>query len=316
LNYQTGSEPMWLNDGKFKDNGGCGYILKPKFMRKTDRDEKILFNPEEPGPVQKTLLINVISGWQFPKVQGKETKEKGEVIDPYVKIWVSGVSKDSTSVKTKTIKNNGFNPVWNSEFKFPLTTPDLASLTFVVNDEDVVSKDDFIAQYAVNVYNIREGYRVIPLKDKQGNTYDKASLLVHISWEDSESKAKQNLFHSGFLIKKTSSTWTNKWQERYFELQNSEVKYWQAKNDSIKKPRAAFSIKGVVCGPVLADKKFEHSFLIRTTQRTWFLRAPSSEELKKWKRNLLFQGAKWQVKAGHEFTITAKGEVQKTPKKN
>ena len=29
---------MYLNQGKFRQNGGCGYILKPKVMR--DRDEK------------------------------------------------------------------------------------------------------------------------------------------------------------------------------------------------------------------------------------------------------------------------------------
>lgn len=29
---------MFLNQGKFRQNGGCGYVLKPKVMR--DRDEK------------------------------------------------------------------------------------------------------------------------------------------------------------------------------------------------------------------------------------------------------------------------------------
>ena len=34
---------MFLNQGKFRQNGGCGYVLKPKVMR--DRDEKgLLFS--------------------------------------------------------------------------------------------------------------------------------------------------------------------------------------------------------------------------------------------------------------------------------
>lgn len=34
---------MYLNQGKFRQNGGCGYILKPKVMR--DPDEKgLLYN--------------------------------------------------------------------------------------------------------------------------------------------------------------------------------------------------------------------------------------------------------------------------------
>ena len=28
--------PMYLNQGKFRQNGGCGYILKPKIMRNPD----------------------------------------------------------------------------------------------------------------------------------------------------------------------------------------------------------------------------------------------------------------------------------------
>ena len=33
LNYQTDSEPMHLNQGKFRVNGRAGYILKPKHLR-------------------------------------------------------------------------------------------------------------------------------------------------------------------------------------------------------------------------------------------------------------------------------------------
>lgn len=32
LNYQTPDKPMQINTGKFKENGGCGFVLKPKFM--------------------------------------------------------------------------------------------------------------------------------------------------------------------------------------------------------------------------------------------------------------------------------------------
>ena len=32
LPIYTGS-PIYLNQGKFRQNGGCGYVLKPKIMR-------------------------------------------------------------------------------------------------------------------------------------------------------------------------------------------------------------------------------------------------------------------------------------------
>ena len=43
--------PMYLNQGKFRQNGGCGYILKPKIMR--DADEK--------GTICLTTLLSIIS---------------------------------------------------------------------------------------------------------------------------------------------------------------------------------------------------------------------------------------------------------------
>lgn len=39
LNFQTGDKPMQLNQAKFRDNGRCGYLLKPEFMINDD------FNP-------------------------------------------------------------------------------------------------------------------------------------------------------------------------------------------------------------------------------------------------------------------------------
>ena len=33
LNYQTPDEQNIINDAKFSDNGGCGFVLKPAFLR-------------------------------------------------------------------------------------------------------------------------------------------------------------------------------------------------------------------------------------------------------------------------------------------
>jgi len=176
LNYQTSAEPTFVNDGRFLDNGRCGYVLKPQYLR----EEKISFNPSTKGKVVKTLVLTVISGWQLPKVAGKETHQKGEVIDPYVKIKIRGAAVDQgKSQKTKVIKSNGFNPIWHAEFKFSLVYPDLAILYLTVNDADLVTKDDFIGQYVIPVNCIREGYRSVPLKDAKGMPYEKASLFVH-----------------------------------------------------------------------------------------------------------------------------------------
>lgn len=44
---------MWLNLGKFQDNGATGYILKPKYLRDG------VFDPAAKAKVVKTLEVNV-----------------------------------------------------------------------------------------------------------------------------------------------------------------------------------------------------------------------------------------------------------------
>lgn len=44
LNFQTAGVEMDLNDGLFSQNGHCGYVLKPAFMRNIDER----FDPENP----------------------------------------------------------------------------------------------------------------------------------------------------------------------------------------------------------------------------------------------------------------------------
>jgi len=173
LNYQTGSEPMWLNDGKFLDNGGSGYVLKPPYLR-----EKVTFNPEGKAKPVITLTITILSASQLPKVEGKESKDKGMVINPYVSVIIDGPSSDRRSFRTKTVKNNGFNPVFKNDFKIPLAYPEMDLISFLVHDADFVSSDNFIGQYVLPVTCLREGFRIITLKDKKSHPYANASLLI------------------------------------------------------------------------------------------------------------------------------------------
>jgi len=40
---------MFLNQGKFRQNGGCGYILKPKVMRNLSSDGMLVIHDTK-GP--------------------------------------------------------------------------------------------------------------------------------------------------------------------------------------------------------------------------------------------------------------------------
>lgn len=104
LNYQTGDLPYHINFGKFLENGRCGYVLKPEYMIGND-PAKILAKPIR-------LVLNIISGSHLPKPGGAQ---KGEIVDPFVIVMIHGPTpSDTYEVKTPTVQNNGFNPVWNT----------------------------------------------------------------------------------------------------------------------------------------------------------------------------------------------------------
>ncbi|NWU95027.1 PLCD4 phosphodiesterase, partial [Upupa epops] len=177
LNFQTAGLEMDLCDGLFSQNGHCGYVLKPHFMR----DEETLFNPSDPsswdspGPV--TLTIQVISGQQLPKVANSK---EGAIIDPLVRVEIHGVPADQAHQETKYIENNGFNPHWDETLQFQLHVPELALVRFVVEDYDKTSRNDFVGQFTLPFVNIKPGYRHIHLLSKDGTGIPPSSLFVHI----------------------------------------------------------------------------------------------------------------------------------------
>ncbi|NWH76634.1 PLCD4 phosphodiesterase, partial [Piaya cayana] len=177
LNFQTAGMEMDLCDGLFSQNGCCGYVLKPPFMR----DEETLFNPSDPssreGPGPTTLTIQVISGQQLPKVANSK---EGAVIDPLVRVEIHGVPADQAHQETKYIENNGFNPRWDETLQFQLHVPELALIRFVVEDYDKTSRNDFVGQFTLAFVNIKPGYRHVHLLSKDGTSIPPSSLFVHI----------------------------------------------------------------------------------------------------------------------------------------
>ncbi|XP_063101209.1 1-phosphatidylinositol 4,5-bisphosphate phosphodiesterase delta-4 isoform X3 [Cavia porcellus] len=144
MNMQTAGLEMDICDGFFRQNGVCGYVLKPDFLR----DAQTFFHPERPiSPYKAQILtIQVISGQQLPKVNN--TKEKS-IVDPLVKVEVFGIPADTARQETSYVENNGFNPYWGQTLSFRVLVPELAMLRFVVKDYDWKSRNDFIGQFTL-----------------------------------------------------------------------------------------------------------------------------------------------------------------------
>uniref|UniRef100_A0A670Y2G8 Phosphoinositide phospholipase C n=1 Tax=Pseudonaja textilis TaxID=8673 RepID=A0A670Y2G8_PSETE len=174
LNFQTPGVQMDLLIGKFLDNGGSGYLVKPEFLRRRDSAFDPFNVTDKYNPI--TLTIKIISGYQLPP----SNLSKSNKADPLVKIEIHGVPADMTKRQTSVIKNNALNPRWNETFTFTVQVPDLALIRFVVEDQMAVLANDFLGQFTLPLLSMNKGYRHVPLVSKLGVTLKPASLFVYI----------------------------------------------------------------------------------------------------------------------------------------
>uniref|UniRef100_A0A673AUB2 Phosphoinositide phospholipase C n=1 Tax=Sphaeramia orbicularis TaxID=375764 RepID=A0A673AUB2_9TELE len=178
LNQQTPGAMLDLHRGRFSQNGGCGYVLRPAVMR----DEVSYFSAHTqgcvPGVPPQTLRVKVISAHNLPKPQGSGAK--GEVIDPYVVLELHGVPADCAEQRTRTAAQNQDDPLFDETFEFQVNMPELALLRFVVLDDDYIG-DDFIGQYTVAFECLQPGYRNVPLLGLAGDPLPHTSLFVHVA---------------------------------------------------------------------------------------------------------------------------------------
>lgn len=154
LNFQTSDLPMQLNQGKFEYNGNCGYLLKPDFMRRADKE----FDPFADAPVDGVIAaqcrVQVIAG------QFLSDKKVGT----YVEVDMYGLPSDTVrkEFRTRMVPANGLNPVYNEEpFLFrKVVLPDLAVLRLGVYDEN----GKLLGQRILPLDGLQAGYRHISLR--------------------------------------------------------------------------------------------------------------------------------------------------------
>lgn len=184
LNYQTGDKAMQLNQAKFRDNGQCGYLLKPKFMQNET------FHPNNPLSInlleERLISIRIIAA--------RHLYRSGKCSTPIVVVEIVGASFD-TGIKHRTKSStNGFTPIWNESCEFSVRNPHLAILRFEIQEEDTFSDTHFVAQASYPLNCIRSGYRSVSLRNKYSEEFELASLLIHI--EIKQISMRSNATHS------------------------------------------------------------------------------------------------------------------------
>ncbi|XP_004755796.1 1-phosphatidylinositol 4,5-bisphosphate phosphodiesterase zeta-1 isoform X1 [Mustela putorius furo] len=174
LNFQTPGLPMDLQIGKFLDNGGSGYILKPHFLRDIETQFDPNETPRDTDPV--TLTIRLISGIQLPPSNNSSSNKANTLVI----LEIFGVPDDHVRQQTRVIKRNAFCPRWNETFTFIIQVPELALIRFVVESQGLITGNEFLGQYTLPVLCMNKGYRRVPLFSKMGESLEPAALFIYV----------------------------------------------------------------------------------------------------------------------------------------
>jgi phosphatidylinositol phospholipase C delta len=177
-----------INHAMFQRNGRSGYVLKPLALRTQD---KSLLNKRTRHFLDITVRTHpylmfpraladargygqVISAQQLPLPKdghGREIIDKS-AIDPYVEVSVHfpdwglfsappvSTSALQVSSRTSTVKNNGFNPVWEETLSLPFEVlGDMRELVFVrfAVREEGDDENEALAVHCVSLACLREG---------------------------------------------------------------------------------------------------------------------------------------------------------------
>ncbi|KAF9269068.1 PLC-like phosphodiesterase [Marasmius fiardii PR-910] len=216
LNLQTFDIGYMINQVMFQRNGRSGYVRKPAALLP---DGEELLNKY----TEHYLDIMVISAQQLPRPRdalGHEIIDKS-IVDPYVEVslhipvWskspflpggdvesgktpvsysppntraseTEATSGRTVSFKTKSVKNNGFNPVWNEELCIPFDCmgdmKELVFVRFAIRQQG--DNDEPLATYCAPLGCLQHGFRYLPLHDSQLAQYLFSTLFVQINVRD------------------------------------------------------------------------------------------------------------------------------------
>ena len=176
LNLQTPGNKLWINEGRFKDNGRSGYLLKPSILLQS---LITLNNPAlstSPFAYPTKFSIQIFSARQLPfKSLVKNDQARLDVI-------ISGAECDHQKERFYTKITNG-SPNWQSTCIFPVQFPEFAVLLFVIyHQQSNLMKKSKVAYFSLPLTAVRPGFRFVPLKNPNGSPANFSDLFCRFSF--------------------------------------------------------------------------------------------------------------------------------------
>ena len=219
LNWQTYDLPMQMNEAMFASGSDkLGYVLKPRELRESLSIQEEISEPSIHGlgRIQKKLIrfsVDIISAQQLPRPRGVAPDA---LLDPYVEIEMfsaedkakglaSGEGGSDASARngmsgigsphrrrTSVVQANGFNPIFNANFKLSLETkyPSLVFVRWTVwNSPDGRNFNsnpnaDPLATFTAKLSSLEQGYRHLRLYDHNGDQFNCAALFCKIKKDE------------------------------------------------------------------------------------------------------------------------------------
>ncbi|KAF9558973.1 1-phosphatidylinositol-4,5-bisphosphate phosphodiesterase 1 [Agrocybe pediades] len=215
INWQTFDRGYIINQAMFQRNGRSGYVRKPEALRCPEKD---LLSKK----TQHFLDVTIISAQQIPRLRdskGQEIIEKS-IVDPFVEVslhipdWshspflpasataagakyspstdattTSVSSARTVSFRTKVVKDNGFNPIWQEELCLPFDCvgdmKDIIFVEFAVRQQGKDDDDDEpLGLYCFPLGCLEQGFRHLPLHDAQLTQHLFSTLFIQVNIRD------------------------------------------------------------------------------------------------------------------------------------
>ncbi|MCJ1224542.1 Phospholipase C [Toensbergia leucococca] len=219
LNWQTYDLGMQMNEAMFASGPDrSGYVLKPQELRQSSSTQELAQDlpTSKIGRIQKKLIrfsVDMISAQQLPLPRGLGLSE---ALNPYIEIEMFSAEDKAKGVafgeggqdasarngmsgigsphrrRTLVVPKNGYNPVFNDQFKLSLETkyPSLVFVRWTVWDSqdgrnyNSNASNDPLATFTAKLSSLEQGYRHLPLYDHNGDQFLFATLFCKIRKEE------------------------------------------------------------------------------------------------------------------------------------
>eukprot|EP00928_Gymnodinium_smaydae_P025234 TRINITY_DN20170_c0_g1_i1.p1 TRINITY_DN20170_c0_g1~~TRINITY_DN20170_c0_g1_i1.p1 ORF type:complete len:696 (-),score=104.82 TRINITY_DN20170_c0_g1_i1:30-1985(-) len=207
------SRKLWINAGKFRGNGGCGFVPKPSHLHdgvgrgrfatlKCDllagiHWEAFLDHRFRCTSITAPYLcscpcsefevascsLKCCPSWFPPLLCPLRCLRS---LQPYVNLELAGAAPDRGCLRSRTFVPSGHSaadlqPWWEQRFTFALSDLDQAVLCISAWDELLPKgAGTLLGQFAFPVAELRPGWRRVPLLDNEGNQQEGSpALLFH-----------------------------------------------------------------------------------------------------------------------------------------